>query len=303
MLLSSLAIRSQIWSYPQFQMVSAHIHTIIGSNQFPNSKISAQAGRECMDTQAVKQEIDALIAELGDETNVAKPAAERAVLEQIRLILDHTRDQHTGSSRDIWEAYLPYAAKLSYQLSRLEEGWEDTLEYFASENAQFWLDNASASLEHGDITGAKNSLGQITDAARMVRRDMIFRVDVMLQALEIALEISDKKSAIRLYEEAEKVYRKNLTGSDQYTGSAWLPKIKKMGRQLAQYQEKLRRYFQHAETVTFAIEADTARDLERVIETLQENLSGRIKITRRIKEADGEGKSSGFRARLKITLE
>jgi hypothetical protein len=256
-----------------------------------------------METEALKQEINALIAVLGDDTMIAKPATERAVLEQIRLILDRTREQRTGSARDIWEYYLPYATKLCSQLTRLEEGWEDDLEYFASENAQFWLDNTGSFLEGGDIAGVKNALGQILEATRMVKRDRIVRVDILLQALDIALEISDKKRSIQLYEEAEKHYRKHLAGGDQYTGSAWLPKIKKMGQQLVQYQEKLRRYYHHAETVTVSIEADTQADLERVIDYLQQSLVGRIKLTRRVKEADGQAKSGGFRARLKITLD
>lgn len=256
-----------------------------------------------METPDRKHQIDTLITELGDETSIAKPATERAVLDHIRILLDQTRDQRTGAARGIWEQYLPYAAKLCFQLTKLEEGWEDDLDYFASENAQFWLDNTSAFLEEGNITGVKDALAQIIDANRMVKRDLIMRVDILLQAIEIALEVSDKKRSIQLYEEAEKLYRKHLSGGDQYAGSAWLPKIKKMGQQIAQYKEKLHRYFHHVEAITVSIEADSDRDLERVIDYLQENLIGKIKITRRVKEIDGQGRPGSYRARLKITLE
>jgi hypothetical protein len=256
-----------------------------------------------METEALQKEIDTLIAVLGEETRVAKPAAERAVIQQIGLLLERTRDQRTGAAREIWSAYLPYAARLCAQLSSLEEGWENDFEFFASENAQFWLDNTSALLEEGKISAVQAGLGQIVEATRLVKQDMILRVDILLQALEFALEISDKKHAILLYDEAEKIYRKNLTGSEQYAGSAWLPKIKKIGRQLSQYREKLRRYFQHTESVTVSVEAASAADLERVIDYLQQNLVGKVKITRRMKEMEVQGKSGGFRARLKITLE
>jgi hypothetical protein len=262
-----------------------------------------------METEALKQAIDALIAELGDETAIARPAAEHAVLEQIRLLLDRTREQHTGAARETWETYLPYAAKRCFQLTKLEEGWEDDLDYFASENAQFWLDNANASLEKGEIDRAKNALGQVLDTSRMLKRDMIARANVLLQALDIALEISDKKRSVQLFEEAEKVYRKHLAGGDQYTGSAWLQKIKKIGQQLAHHREQLRRYFQYAETVTVTIEADNEKDLERVIDYLQQNLVGKVKITRRTKEVNEADYSTerpragAYRARLKITLD
>ncbi len=196
-----------------------------------------------METEALQKEIDALIAELGDDIAIAKPATERAVLGQIRQFLDRTREQRTGSARDIWETYLPYAAKLCLQLTRQEAGWEDDLEVFASENGQFWLDSMNACLEKGDISGVKNALGQIIEATRSIKQDMIVRVDILLQALDTALEISDKKRAVALYEEAEKVYRKHLAGGPEYTGSAWLRRIKKMGQQLARDRERLRRYF------------------------------------------------------------
>src|SRR6266508_236686 len=157
-----------------------------------------------MEHEALKQEIDALIAVLGDETVVAKPAAERAVLEKIRLILDRTRDQRTSSSRDIWEYYLPYAANLCLQVSKYEAGREDDLEYFASENSQFWLDSANAFLERSEISRVIDTFGKILESTRMMKQDWIARVDILLQALAIALEISDKKHSILLYEEAEK---------------------------------------------------------------------------------------------------
>ncbi len=257
-----------------------------------------------MENEDLIKEIDALIAELGDTIAIARPAAERAVLEDIRNILDRTREQRTGSARDIWEAYLPYAAKLCLQLTKQEAGWEDDLEYFASENSQFWLDCVSACLESGDITGVKNALGQIGEAARSIKQDMILRADILLKALDTALEISDKKRAILLYEEAEKLYRKHLSGGAAYTGSAWLRKIKKMGQQLVDDREKLRRYFQYAETVTVSIEADAEGDLERLIDYLQQSLPGKVKVTRRVKEAGEQEKTgaSRFRARLRITL-
>ncbi|MBE0698022.1 MAG: hypothetical protein IH586_13955 [Anaerolineaceae bacterium] len=258
-----------------------------------------------MENEAIIQEIDALIATIGEDTTVAKPAAERAVLAHIRQLLESTREQRVDSARGLWETYLPYAARLCLQLSKQEEGWADELEYFASENSQYWIDSSGALLENGDIGGVSQALGKILEATRMMKQDMIARVDILLQAIEIALEISDKKQSILLYEEAEKLYRKHLAGGSAYTGSAWLRKIKKMGQQLARCQEKLRRYFAHSATVAFAIEAATAEDLERVIETLEINLPGKVKITRRAKEADGQGQSGAgrFRARLKITLD
>jgi len=258
-----------------------------------------------MENEALKQEIDALIAALGDETVMFKPATERAVLEQIRLILDRTRDQRTGAARDIWASYLPYAAKRCLLLSKYEEGWEDDLNYFVSENSQFWLDCSGSLLEKGDIAGVIHALGKIIEATRIMKRDMIARADILLQALDIALEVTDKKHAILLYEEAEKVYRKHLAGGAEYTGAAWLRKIKKMGQQLAHYRDKLRRYFAYSETVTFSIEAEMEGDLERVIDYLQQSLTGKVKVTRQVKETDGQEKSGAgrFRARLKITLE
>ena len=256
-----------------------------------------------MENKALVQEIDALIAELGDESRIAKPAAEQAVLQKIRLLLDRTHKQRTGPARETWERYLPYAAKLCDRLSKLEAGWEDELDYFTSENAQFWLDNANALLEKGEISGVINALGQVYEAARLVKRDMIARVDALLQALDIALEISEKKRAIQLYDEAEKLYRKHLAGGDQYTGSAWLQKIKKMGQILERYQERLRRYYHHAETVIVSIEADNQGDLERVMDYLHLHLPGKIKVTRQIKELESERRSGGFGVRLKITLD
>lgn len=257
---------------------------------------------DTFDQAALKQEIDALIAELDEPSVVAKPASERAVLAKIRALLDSTRDQRTGAARETWEVYLPYAANLCNQLTRLEPGWEDLLEYFASENSQFWLDCCGAFIEQGDVSGVKNALARTGEATRLIKQDWIARVDILLQALEFALEISDKKHAILLYEEAEKNYRRRLSGGAEYTGSAWLPKIKKMGRQLAQANEKLRRYYQYAETVTVSLEADSARDLERVIDYLQQNLTGKIKITRRVKNTE-QPEDGPHRARLKITLE
>lgn len=256
-----------------------------------------------METDTLRKEIDALITELGDEVSVAKPAVERAVLQKIRTILDLAHSQRTGTARDIWQTYLPYAAQLCLRLSRLEEGWEDELEFFAAENAQYWLDLSNACLEQGKISETKEALSQILDATRMVKRDMILRVDILLQSLEIAVEITDSKRAVQLYEEAEKVYRKHLAGSDQYTGSGWLRKIKKMGQQLAQYQEKLRRYFRYSDSVTVSIEAASERDLTRLIEYLQQNLSGKVKVTRKVKEMDGQDTSRGYRARVKINLD
>jgi hypothetical protein len=257
------------------------------------------------DTDALKQEIDALIAALGDDIAIARPPAERDVVEKIRLLLESTREQRTGASRGIWEYYLPYAAKRCFQLSRLEEGWEDSLDYFASENAQFWVDLTGVCIETGDIGGCKNALGQILEASRMMKRDRITQVDILLQALDYAVEISEKKRAVQLYEEAEKLHRKYLAGGSDFTGSAWLPKIKKMAQRLRQYREKLNRYYQYAETVTVSLEAATEADLERVINYLQQNATGRITVTRRVKEVQepekpGQGR---FRVRLKITLE
>jgi hypothetical protein len=258
-----------------------------------------------MEHDNLTQEIEALIAALGEEVTIARPAAEREVTAKIRLFLEATRDQRTGAARDGWESYLPYAARRCYQLSRLEEGWEEDLEYFASEHAQFWLDLSSADLEHGDLPGCRRALAQISAAVRCIQRDRIAQVEILLQALETAVEISDKKRAVQLYEEAEKLHRKHLAGGGDNTGSAWLPKIKKMGQRLKHYQEKLRRYYQYAETVTVALEADSERDLERVINYFQENLPGRVTLTRRAKaveaaEPTGRGR---YRARLKITLE
>ena len=256
-----------------------------------------------MDTQTLVQEIDKLMAELDDQVRIAKPATERAVLKKIRLLLDRTREQHTGASRELWATYLPYAARLCDQLAKLEEGWEEDLEFFASENAQFWLDIASVFLDSGEISGVQPALDKLFEAARLMKRDRITQVDLLLQGLDIALEISDKKRAIQLYEEAEKLHRKYLTGGDQYTGSAWLPKIKKMGQILERYHERLRRYYRHAETVIVSIEADTQHDLERVMDYLQQSLPGKIKITRRAKEVEAQEKPRNYRARIKITLE
>lgn len=260
-----------------------------------------------MDLDPLKQEIDALITLLGDDVNIARPAAEREVVEKIRAILESTRDQRTGAMREIWETYLPYAAQRCYRLTRLEEGWEDELEYFASENAQYWLDNAAALLDAGDIARTRSALGNIREAARMIRRDRIAQVELLLQALDIAVEISDKKRALQFYGEAEKLHRKHLAGGSEFTGSAWLPKIKKMGQQLAQYREKLRRYYQYAETVTVSIEADGEGDLERVIDYLQQSLPGRVTVTRKVKDEDANAqhhpRSGRFRARVKFTLE
>lgn len=256
-----------------------------------------------MEIQPLTHEIDALIAELDDEARIAKPATEHAVLEKIRILLDRTHPQRTGAARALWAVYLPYATRLCHQLTKLEPGWEEDLEYFASENAQFWLDSASTSLESGEIRSVQDALNRVLEAARLITRDRIAQVDTLLQALDIALEISDKKVAIRLYDEADKRYRKYLTGGDQFTGSAWLPKIKKMSQTLARYQERLRRYYQHAETVIVSIEADTQEDLERVMDYLQQNLVGKIKVTRRAKEVEGREKPHSYRARFKITLD
>jgi hypothetical protein len=258
-----------------------------------------------MENDTLKQEIDALIAALGDDLATARPAAEREVIEKIRQFLDGTRDQRTGASRAIWEYYLPYAAKCCYRLTRLDEGWDDDLDYYASENAQFWLDDTGSLLDTGDISGAKNALGQILEATRMMKQDKIARVDILLQALDYAFEINDKKRSTQLYEAAEKLYRKHLAGGAEYAGSGWLPKIKKMGQRLAQYREKLRRYFHYAESVTVSIEAETEDDLERVIDYLQQSLIGKVAITRRVKKVDEQGKpdTGPFRARLKIQLE
>jgi tetratricopeptide (TPR) repeat protein len=254
---------------------------------------------------ALQQEIDALIAALGEDFALARPAIEREVIEKIRLMLDRTRDQRTISARPIWELYLPYAAKRCYQLVRLEEGWEDELDYFASENAQFWLDNAGAFLEQGEITEARNALGQVMEASRMMKHDRIVQMDILLQALDHAIEVNDKKLSIQLYEEAEKVYGKHLSGGTEYTGSAWLPKIKKMGQQLRHHHDRIRRYYHYAETVTVSIVADSQGDLERLIDYLQQSLVGKVKVTKRAKAVDEQVKPAGerFRARIKITLE
>ncbi len=78
----------------------------------------------------------------------------------------------------------------------------------------------------------------------------------------------------------------------------------KNGRQLARDREKLHRYFQYAEAVTVSIEADIEGDLERVIDYLQQSLPGKVKVTRRVKEAEEVAKpdTGRYRARLKITL-
>jgi hypothetical protein len=78
-----------------------------------------------------------------------------------------------------------------------------------------------------------------------------------------------------------------------------------MGRHLVQYRDKLRRYFQYSETVFVTMEADTERDLERVVETLQQGLTGKVTVTRRVKETNDPEKTSAgrFRVRLKIKLE
>lgn len=251
-----------------------------------------------METALLQQEIDAMIAELGDETNRARPELEHGVLDKIRLLLEQTRPARVTSERGAWETYLPYAAQLCGRLARLEEGWEDELEFFALENTQFWLDSANACLEAGQIEPVIHALDQVQEAARLVRRDMLFRADALLQALDIAIEISDKKRATRIYEEAEKLYRKRVAGSDTYIGSAWLPRIKKMGKALAQYRDKITRYYHYAESISVAIEADTPTDLERVIDYLQQSLPGKVRITKRASEAEGSR-----RARVKITLE
>ena len=143
------------------------------------------------------------------------------------------------------------------------------------------------------------------EATRLMKRDRIAQVDVLLQALEIALEINDKKRSVQLYEEAEKLHRKHLAGGSAYTGTAWLPKIKKMGQKIQRYGQQLRRYYQYAESVTVSIEADGEGDLERVIETLQQNLPGRVTVTRKVKD-EGEAPPAGrgrFRARVRFKLE
>jgi hypothetical protein len=258
-----------------------------------------------VDNESLKQEIDVLIATIGDDTVIARPDIERAVLEKIRQLLDCTRDQRITTARALWETYLPYAAKLCQQLSKQEPGWEEELEYFASENSQFWIDSSGALLEAGDIAGVRLSLAQIIEATRMMKQDMIARVDILLQAIEIALEISDKKLSVALFQETEKLYRKHLAGGASYTGSAWLRKIKKMGQQLARFQEKLRRYYAYSTAVTVSIEADSEADLQRVLETLQQSMPDKIKVTRRIKETGAEENSGSgrFRARVKISLE
>jgi len=257
-----------------------------------------------MKNESLKHEIDVLIAALGDDISAAKPAAEKAVLAKIRLFLDSNRDERTGSSREIWEYYLPYAAKRCLQLTRVEEGWEEDLDYFVSEDSQFWLDNAGSLLEKGEISGVKIALEKLLEATRIMKRDRIAQVDILLQALDIAVEITDKKHAVLLYEDAEKVYRKHLLAGAEYTGSGWVGKIKKMGQRLAHYRDRLQRYFAYAETVTVSIEADMEGDLERVIDYLQQSLIGKIKVTRRVKETDGQAipGAGRFRARLKITL-
>lgn len=257
---------------------------------------------DSIDNDALKQAIDTLIALLGEDATIARPAEEHAVLEQIRQLLDRTRDQRTAAERAAWETYLPYAARRCGQLARLEEGWEDELDYFTSENSQFWLDCANADLERNQIATVKTALARVVEAARLMKRDRIAQVDILLQALEIALEISDQKVAVQLYEEAEKVYRKHLAGGSEFTGSAWLRKIKKMGQQLARGREQLRRYYHYAESVTVSIEAASAAELERVLDYLQQSLVGKVKVTRRPKE-DGEAGSGSARARVKITLD
>jgi hypothetical protein len=258
-----------------------------------------------MANDTLRQEIDALIAALGEDINTARPAIEREVTAKIREILERTRDQRTGTAREIWETYLPYAAKRCDQLTRLEEGWQDDLEYFASENAQFWLDDTGALLESGDVGAASSALGRIIEACRMARRDRITQVDILLQAIDYALEINDRKRAVLLYEEAEKVYHKHLSGGSAYTGTAWLPKIKKMGQRLRQHGERIRRYYHYAESITVSIGADSEGDLERVIEYLQQSLAGKVKVTRKTKAVDEQEKPGAdrFRARVKITLE
>lgn len=258
-----------------------------------------------MEKEALIQEIETLIAELGDEVTVAKPKAEHRVVSRIHQLLELTRENRTGSSRAEWEKYLPYATKLCDQLSHLEEGWQDDLELFASENSQFWLDNASAFLDESDISGVIRALGQVSNACRLMKHDRIQQVEILLRALDLAIEISDKKLSLRLYEEAEKLYRKQLVGGSEYTGSIWGQKIKRIGQQITLYGDKLRRYFMYAETVTFAIEAASQEDTERVINYLQQGMPGKIKVTRQVKESDELRKtgSGGYRARLKIIME
>jgi hypothetical protein len=258
-----------------------------------------------MDTSALTQEIDMLIATIGADLHTARPEVEHNLFLRIRQLLEQTRAERTAASRALWEAYLPYAAQHCFSLSKLEPGWEDDLEYFASENGQFWVDHAIALLEEGEISGLNNALKQLLMATRMMHQDRIAQVDLLLQGLELALEISDKKQVIALYEEADKLYRKHLSGGTAYTGSAWLPRIKKMGRKLAQSQEKLRRYYAYASSVSVSLEADSAEDLQRVLDYLQENLLGKVKITRRSKPAEGAETAgeSRFRVRVKISLE
>ena len=251
-----------------------------------------------MDTDALIQEIQQLTAELDAESIVAKPVVERAVVAKIRLLLEATRDQHDPSTRAAWEVHLPYAAALCARLSRLEPGWEEDLAYFASENAQFWVDAAGARLEAGEIAGAAAALGQVIDATRLVKGDFITQAELLLRALEIALEISERKRAVQLYEAAEKVYRKHLLGGEQYAGSMWTGRIKKIGKQLEQAQDKLRRYYQYSESISFAIEADSERALERVIEVLQERLGGRVKVTRRGKAEEGKKARASVRVEV-----
>jgi hypothetical protein len=257
-----------------------------------------------MDTTLLSQEIDVLITSLGEDTSLARPAIENAVVEKIRQLLELTRNERTGASRAVWQVYLPYAAKLCFQLSKVEEGWEDALEYFASENGQFWLEYATALLDLGEISGVISSLNELLMATRMMRIDRIAQVDLLLQGLDLAIQISDKKLSTALYAEAEKLYRKHLAGGSTFTGSAWLPKIKKMGQQLTRFEEQLRRYYAYATAVSISLEADSAEDLQSVIDYLQENLVGKVKVTRRAKEAETEEQPAKgpYRARLKITL-
>ena len=251
-----------------------------------------------MDITALQTEIDSLIATLGDQANIARPELEHGLLDKTRDLLEQTRPLRLTTARVAWETYLPYAAHLCARLVQLEAGWGDELEYFALENAQFWLDCANASLNAGQIEPVKTALARLQESARLVKQDPVFRVDILLQGLDIAIEISDKKQATQLYEDAEKHYRKHVAGSDAYTGSAWLPKIKKMDKALVYYRAKITRYFHYAETVTVAIEADTPADLERLLDYLQQNLVGKVKITKKPTDAEG-----GKRARVKITLE
>jgi hypothetical protein len=259
-----------------------------------------------MDIDLLKQEIDALITALGDDTVIARPDAESEVIEKILIILDNTRDHRTSSARDLWDNYLPYAVKHCYRLTKVEPGWEDNLDYFASENTQYCLDLTAEYIETGNIDGSKNALNRVFDASQMIKRDPITRVDALLKALEFSLELNDKKNTIKLYEEAEKVYFKYLINGEAFTGSAWLPKIKKTGQQLARVKEKLNLYYQYAEKVMVSLETETERDLERIIDYLQQNLPGKVTITRRVKEVDVNDPrptaARHFRVRLKITL-